>query len=71
MSRSLSDYDDTPACELVMLESKRYVERLLGDVIRFAELSYPSCATTATLTEVRRSLRGVDSEALDRLIGRR
>jgi hypothetical protein len=68
---SAADYDDTPACELTILPSKIRVKKLLGRVIRFAEPKFffdSPAARSATLTKVRRSLRGVDSEALDRML---
>ncbi len=70
---SAADYDDTPACELLVLPSKIRVKRLMGKRIRFAEPKFhfdSPAARSATLTRVRESLRGVDCEALDRMLGK-
>ena len=66
-----ADFDDTPASELTMLPSKLRVKKLMGKAIRFAEPKFhfdSPAACSATLTAVRRSLRGIDSEALDRML---
>ena len=66
-----ADFDDTPACELPVLPSKVKVKKMMGRALRFAEPKFhfdSPAARSATLTAVRRSLRGVDSDALDRML---